>query len=69
VIQELCRRAPDDPARRFAVRGYRPGWHKDGAARYDCVTLTAQKRDQIPNSHDLGPLINAVRRSFPASLC
>lgn len=69
VIQELCRFDPDDPARRFAVRGYRPGWHKDGAARYDCVTLTAQVSVQTPNRNDLGPLVNAVHRSFPARLC
>lgn len=68
VIEELCRADPDDPARRFAVRGYRPGWHKEGPARYDCVTLTAQVSEQIPNRNDLGPLIAGVYRSFPARL-
>jgi hypothetical protein len=40
VIRALCRPSRDDPARRFAVCGYLPGWHKEGAARYDCVTRT-----------------------------
>lgn len=38
VIEELCRPDDEGPGRRFAVRGYLPGWHKVGAARYDCVT-------------------------------
>jgi hypothetical protein len=68
VIEELCRPGREDPARRFAVRGYRPGWHKDGEARYDCVTLTAQSSEQIPDRHGLDAQIEQVYRSFPSGL-
>jgi hypothetical protein len=68
VIRELCRPGRDDPARRFAMRGYLPGWHKDGAARYDCVTLTAQSTEQIPNRFGLDALIEDAYRSFPPGL-
>jgi hypothetical protein len=68
VIEELCRPGREDPARRFAVRGYLPGWHKDGDVRYDCVTLTAQSSEQIPNRHGLDAQIEDVYRSFPPGL-
>ena len=68
VIEELCRPGREDPARRFAVRGYLPGWHKDGEARYDCVTLTAQSSEQIPDRHGLDAWIEGVYRSFPPGL-
>jgi hypothetical protein len=68
VIGELCRPGREDPARRFAVRGYLPGWHKDGEARYDCVTLTACSSEQIPGRHGLDPWIEGVYRSFPTGL-
>ena len=68
VIEELCRPGCEDPARRFAVRGYLPGWHKDGAARYDCVILTAQSSEQIPSRHGLDAQIEQVYRSFPPGL-
>lgn len=64
VIRALCRPSRDDPARRFAVCGYLPGWHKEGAARYDCVTLTAQSSEQIPNRYGLSALIEDAYRSF-----
>jgi len=68
VIEELCRPDREDPARRFALRGYLPGWHKDDGARYDCVTLTAQSSEQIPNRHGLDAQIEQVYRSFPPGL-
>ncbi len=68
VIEELCRPDREDPARRFAIRGYLPGWHTDGAARYDCVTLTAQTSEQIPNRFGLDALIEEVYHSFPPRL-
>jgi hypothetical protein len=68
VITELCRPDHEDPARRFVVRGYLPGWHKDGGARYDCMILTAQTSEQIPNRHGLDAQIEDVYRSFPSGL-
>jgi hypothetical protein len=68
VIRELCRPDRGDPGRRFAVRGYLPGWHKEGAARYDCVTLVAWTGEQIPNRFGLDPLIEGVYRSFAPGL-
>ena len=68
VIGELCRPGREDPARSFAVRGYLPGWHKDGAARYDCVTLTACSSGQIANRHGLDAQIEGVYGSFPPGL-
>ncbi|WP_432838431.1 hypothetical protein [Dactylosporangium sp. CA-092794] len=68
LIEELCRPDHADSARRFAVRGYLPGWYKDGASRYDCVTLTAHAGEQIPNRFGLDALIEGVYRSFPSRL-
>jgi hypothetical protein len=64
VIAELCAGGQDDPGRRFRLSGYRPGWHSDGGARYDCVTLTARTDEQIPNRFGLGRRIEDVYRSF-----
>jgi hypothetical protein len=68
VIEELCRPGDEDPGRRFAVRGYLPGWHKDGAARYDCVTLTARRSEQVLRRHGLDTWIERIYRSFPPGL-
>jgi len=64
VITELCAPAPDDPLRRFRLGGYRPGWHPDGGARFDCVTLTARTDEQIPNRFGLERRIEDVYSSF-----
>jgi hypothetical protein len=68
VIEELCRPGRDDPARRFVVRGYLPGWHKEGDARYDCVTLTASSGERTPKRLGLDGPIDDVYRSFPLRL-
>lgn len=65
VIAELCRPHAGDWTRRFAVRGYLPGWHKDGDVRYDCVTLTARLGEQIPERFGFGDRVEAIYRSFP----
>lgn len=66
VIAELCRPDPADPIRRFTVRGYLPGWHKDGEARYDCVTLTTCSGGQIPHRLGLEARMESIYRSFPS---
>jgi len=68
VIAELCRPDREDPTRRFAVRGYLPGWHKDGVARYDCVALAACLDGRIPQRLGLGDSMEAIYRSFPSAL-
>lgn len=65
VIEELRRSDGQRPARRFTACGYRPGWHKNGDARYDCVTLAARTSTQIPNRSDLHARIEGIHRSFP----
>jgi hypothetical protein len=65
VIAELCRPDAGDWTRRFAVRGYLPGWHKEGDLRYDCVTLTVRLGEQIPERLGFGDRVEAIYRSFP----
>lgn len=65
IIAELCRPDRGDSMRRFAVRGYLPGWHVDGDARYDCVALAARTGEQIPQRLGLDDRVEAIYRSFP----
>ncbi|GGL13624.1 hypothetical protein [Mangrovihabitans endophyticus] len=65
LIEELCRPGvAEDPARRFRLCGYRPGWHPAGGARFDCVTLVARTDEQVPDRWGLQERIGDVYRSF-----
>lgn len=66
VIAALCRADTGDSRGRFAVRGYQPGWHKDGDVRYDCVALAACTDEQIPMRLGSEDRIEAIYRSFPS---
>jgi hypothetical protein len=66
IIAALCRTNTGDSKGRFAVRGYMPGWHKDGDVRYDCVTLAACRGEQIPKRLGFEDRIEAIYRSFPS---
>lgn len=68
IIAALCRPDPSRPPRRFAVRGYLPGWHEEAGIRYDCVTLTSRLDQQAPQRHGLDDLITAICQSFPPDL-
>lgn len=65
TIAALCRADTGDSRGRFAVRGYQPGWHKDGDVRYDCVALAACTDEQIPMRLGSEDRIEAIYRSFP----
>lgn len=65
IIAALCRADAGDSKGRFAVRGYIPGWHKEGDARYDCVTLAAYTSDQIPLRLGFEDRVEAIYNSFP----
>jgi Acetyltransferase (GNAT) family len=66
VIAALCRAHTGDSKGRFAVRGYLPGWHKEGDVRYDCVALAVCTGEQIPKRLGFEDRIEAIYRSFPA---
>jgi hypothetical protein len=65
IIAALCRADTDYSTERFAVRGYMPGWHKEGDARYDCVTLAAYTGNQTPIRLGFEDRVEAIYRSFP----
>lgn len=65
VIAALCRPGADGPGRRFAVRGYLPGWYKEGDVRYDCVTLTASTGPHVPVRLGVEDQVEAIYGSFP----
>lgn len=68
VMEQLGRETPGDPARRFATRAYLPGWHKEGDARYDCVTMTALLDPRQPKRLGFADRVDAIYRSFPRAL-
>jgi hypothetical protein len=65
VMEQLSRVTPGDPTRRFATRAYLPGWHKEGDARYDCVTMTALLDPRQPKRLGFADRVDAIYRSFP----
>ncbi len=64
-IETLC--TPVDDGNRFCASAYLPGWHTDGTARYDCVTLTQRRDRRRPVSLGLDERVRALHASLPAA--